>query len=154
MFVMKIKEHSEYKERLLSLIDKMPDSTYDTVTKTDWNISKDYPREYLEVFYHEILYKYLEEQQDFHNTFKTDITNGWYQQYTDNSEHRWHRHTKANFTNVYFLELPDKENRTEIENVEYDAEEGDLITFPAYLRHRSKPSKGRKTVISFNSNFL
>lgn len=154
MFIMKIEEHNEYKERLLSLIDKMPDSTYQTVTKTDWNISKDYHREYLEVFYNEILLKYLKKQQNFHNANKMEITNGWYQQYENNSEHYWHRHTKANFTNVYFLELPNKENRTEIENVEYDAEEGYLITFPAHLLHRSKPSKDRKTIISFNSNFL
>ena len=36
------------------------------------------------------------------------------------------------------------------------AKEGDIITFPAFLFHRSKPntSKKRKTVISFNSSIF
>ena len=37
----------------------------------------------------------------------------------------------------------------------HDPEEGDIITFPAHLLHKSKPNGDkRKTVISFNSNFL
>ena len=154
MFIMKIEEHEEYKERLLSLIDKMPDSSYGPITKTDWELDKDTPREYLDVFYQEIFGKYTEKQMEFYKADSLDISNGWFQQYTDNSYHFWHNHARANFTNVYFLELPNKEHRTEIKDVEYDAEEGDLITFPAMLHHRSKPSDGRKTVISFNSNFL
>ena len=36
------------------------------------------------------------------------------------------------------------------------AKEGDIITFPAFLFHRSKPniSKKRKTIISFNSSIF
>ena len=167
MFVTKIEEHEEYKERLLSLIDEMPESSYETVTRTDWNVSQDIPREYLKLFYQEILYgknKYMEKQNKFYevdelplapNTELLRISNGWYQQYTNNSQHIWHRHGEVNFTNVYFLELPNKEHRTEIKDVEYDAEEGYLITFPAMLLHRCKKvSGGRKTVISFNTNFV
>ena len=155
--ITKIEEHQKYKEFLLYLITEAPGDTYETVTRTDWNIDGELPRRYLRVFYEEILdgkNKYLEKQQKFYQAEFFQITHGWYQQYEDNSEHLWHRHGSANFTNVYFLELPDKENRTEIKDVEYDAEEGYLITFPAQLLHRSKPSKGRKTIISFNSNFI
>ena len=152
---MKIEEHEEYKEKLLSLIDKMPDSSHETVTKTDWNLNPDIPREYLDVFYQEILGKYTEKQKEFYEAKALDISNGWFQQYTDNSYHVWHNHGRANFTNVYFLELLNKEHRTEIKDVEYDAEEGYLITFPAMLHHRCKiVLSGRKTIISFNSNFL
>jgi hypothetical protein len=45
MFITKIEEHEEYKERLLNLISEMPDSSYETVTKTDWNLDADIPRE-------------------------------------------------------------------------------------------------------------
>ena len=158
MFVTKIEEHEEYKERLLSLIDEMPESSYETVTRTDWNVSQDIPREYLKLFYQEILYRknrYMEKQNEFYEADGLNISNGWYQQYTNNSKHIWHRHGEVNFTNVYFLELPNKEHRTEIKDVEYDAEEGYLITFPAMLLHRCKKvSGGRKTVISFNTNFV
>ena len=157
MFIWKIEEHQEYKERLLSLISSMPDISYETVSKTDWTLEREYPRRYLQVFYQEILdgkNKYLDMQKDFYEAKGVEIANGWFQQYSDNSEHIWHRHGMANYTNVYFLELPDKEHRTEIENIEYDAEEGYLISFPAHILHRCKPSKKRKTVIAFNTNVV
>jgi len=158
MFITKIEEHKEYKERLLNLIDEMPESSYQTVARTDWNVPQEIPRDYLMLFYREILEgknKYLDKQNEFFEGEGMNISNGWYQQYTNNSHHIWHRHGRANFTNVYFLELPNKEHRTEIEDVEYDAEEGYLITFPAMLRHRCKKvSSGRKTVISFNTSFV
>ena len=131
----------------------MPDSSYETVTRTDWNVDSNIPRPYWRMFYNEILNKYIERLNEFYEVDGFEIANSWYQQYSNDSEHIWHRHPEANFTNVYFLELPDKEHRTEIKDVEYDAEEGDLITFPAAMLHRSKPSKGRKTIISFNLNF-
>ena len=164
MFITKIEEHKEYKERLLNLIDEMPESSYETVARTDWNVPQETPREYLRLFYQDILYgknRYIEKQNkfwegdDWNGVNELNISNGWYQQYTNNSHHIWHRHGEVNFTNVYFLELPNKEHRTEIEDVEYDAEEGYLITFPAMLRHRcNKVSGGRKTVISFNTSFV
>lgn len=157
MFITRIEEHGEYKERLLSLIDKMPQSSYESIAKTDWGLSKDATREYLNVFYQEILNgknKYMEKQGKYLESNTWDISNGWFQQYTDNSHHDWHTHGGANFANVYFLELPDRECRTEIKDVEYDAGEGYLITFPAMMQHRSRGfSDGRKTIISFNSNF-
>ena len=96
-----------------------------------------------------------------HKFYKADdwnISNGWFQQYEKDSYHQWHNHEGANFTNVYFLELPDSKFKTKIkvgdEIIEYEAEEGDLISFPAYLLHTSeKNGDGRKTVIAFNSNF-
>ena len=157
MFITQIEEHDEYRETLLSLIDKMPESSYEAITKTDWMLPKDSPREYLDMFYQEILggkNKYMEHQGEFLKANTWDISNGWFQQYKDNSQHGWHNHGGANFTSVYFLELPDCEARTELKDVEYDAKEGYMITFPATMSHRSRGfPNGRKTIISFNSNF-
>jgi len=38
--------------------------------------------------------------------------------------------------------------------IKVNAKEGDILTFPAYLKHRSKPIKNekRKTIISFNTS--
>jgi len=58
-------------------------------------------------------------------------------------------------SNVYFVELPSKSLGTEILNHgKLDLNEGDLLTFPAYLYHRSpvNVTEERKTIISFNSN--
>ena len=83
----------------------------------------------------------------------------WYQRYSEQGTHDWHNHGKTQFANSYFLELPDSTYKTEIvgsngEIIEYDAKEGDVVTFPAWLKHRSKPNgKERKTIIAFNSSF-
>jgi hypothetical protein len=39
--------------------------------------------------------------------------------------------------------------------IDLDVKEGDLVTFPAYIIHRSKNNKSndRKTIISFNTSF-
>jgi hypothetical protein len=55
--------------------------------------------------------------------------------------------------------LPDEHYITEIVGADgkickIHAIEGDIITFPAWMKHRSRPNgKERKTVISFNSNY-
>ena len=89
------------------------------------------------------------------------IHNGWFQQYKKNSEHTWHNHNQTNFSNVYYLEMPEKYMQTEFYNIlnkkiiTFNLEEGDLLTFPAHMMHRSKKIKNskRKTIISFNSDF-
>jgi len=49
----------------------------------------------------------------------------------------------------HFFNILDKKIISDIE-----VEEGDLITFPAYIIHRSNTnSENKKTIISFNSSF-
>ena len=39
--------------------------------------------------------------------------------------------------------------------IEYEAEEGQIVTFPGHVLHAAPKTKSkRKTVISFNTNFL
>lgn len=156
----KIKEHTKHKADLLKLIDKMPNKSLDTVSKTDFDLPENHPRFYKELFY-KIINPYLLETMDFLKSQTFIIHNIWFQQYKKNSRHGWHVHPGANFTNVYYLELPDKNKKTTIldvasnEYIDIDIEEGDLITFPAYLHHGSPliDNNKRKTIISFNSSF-
>jgi hypothetical protein len=158
--ITKIKEHNQFKNTLLSLIDKMPLSKHDDISKTDWNLPSDFKREYLELFF-KIINPYMTEMSIFLKEPKWYIYNGWYQQYTKNDFHKWHRHNRCNFTNVYYLEMPDKRMNTKLkvgkkENkiISIDAREGDLVTFPANILHTSiKINNKRKTIISFNSDF-
>jgi len=86
----------------------------------------------------------------------------WFQQYCKNDTHSWHVHEHTHFTSVYFLELPQTEFKTEIrkfgtnELIEYKATEGDIVTFPGFLEHRSPilESDQRKTIISFNISLV
>ena len=153
-----VKEHKFYKETLLNLIDEMPDTSYELVSKSDWNLPRDFTRKYLDLFYEKVIESSMKKIQDYHKADDWSISNGWFQQYKKDSLHEWHNHNGANFTNVYFLELPDLKFKTKIkvgdDVIEYEAEEGDLISFPAYLLHTSeKNGDSRKTVIAFNSDF-
>jgi len=86
----------------------------------------------------------------------------WFQQYCKSDTHSWHVHEHTHFTNVYFLELPQPEFKTEIREfgttnlIEYNATEGDIVTFPGFLEHRSPilESDQRKTIISFNVSLV
>ena len=132
VIVSKFKLHDSIKHKTLSLIDNFTDDqenifdNNDAITKTDWNSNEDVEKDY--------------------------------QSY---NKHDWHIHGLCHFTNVYFLELEDPEIKTEIKDlygtvINYSAKEGDILSFPSFLYHRSPTnnSKKRKTVISFNINFL
>ena len=171
-----IKEHQENKIKLLRSIDAMPQSSLDTTAeqvKTDWNLSEDYKREYLDIFY-DMIRPYMQEMVERLKCERWSIQNAWYQGYDKGGRHDWHTHPEANYTNVYYLSLPNKSIKTQlydvvgesiVENIE--VEEGQILTFPASVIHRSpvneidesnnwwpfKNKIDRKIVISFNSNF-
>lgn len=163
-FISKIKEHKDNKDKILKLIEKIPRTDLDEksaahVTHSDWFIERDYPREYLDFFY-KMVTPYMNEMMKVLKCRSWRINNGWFQQYSKNDFHSWHIHSGVNYSSVYYLELPSKEEKTQIYNVlddkiiDISVTEGDLITFPAYLIHRSKPLvDDRKTVIAFNSDF-
>ncbi len=159
MFISNVPNHKKHKKKLLSLIKKMPNKSFSAVSKTDWNLPSNFTREYLDYFYSNVITPVMDEQIKFFKASKWEIVNAWFQQYTKTSFHEWHNHEHSNYTNVYFLELNHSKEKTEIKSgedkiIEYKAKEGQVITFPGFLVHRSKPiSNKRKTVIAFNSGF-
>lgn len=78
----------------------------------------------------------------------------WYQIYEKNNFHETHTHAGTNFTNVFFLQLPNQNLKTNFHNKSYSADEGDLISFPAFVPHNSKINiyDKHKIIISFNSS--
>ena len=89
----------------------MPKSSYashrENVQKTDWNLPNDMERNYLELFY-DMITPYMDTMKAEMHCDIWRINNGWYQQYTGDNEHKWHNHPGTNFSNVYFLEMPEK----------------------------------------------
>jgi hypothetical protein len=158
ILITKINNHKEINKNILSLINKIPNNPMqrkqDKIYHTDWNLPENFKREYLEYFI-DVLNPYLKNISIKLNSNVLKISNIWFQQYGKLDTHDWHTHPEANFTNVYFVELPSKSMGTEIlNNNKLDLNEGDLLTFPAYLYHRSPVNitEERKTIISFNSN--
>ena len=159
IIITKIKDSFSINKTLLELIDKIPNNpsiedSGDVISHTDYNLPKNFKREYLDYFY-KIIEPYLKEICLKLHCSKFVIQNCWFQQYIKNNIHGWHTHPRTNFTNVYFVELPHKSLATEIlgEN-NLDLSEGDLLTFPAFYFHRSPINlfNKRKTVISFNAD--
>lgn len=157
-----INEHHQNKEKLISLIDKLPKSTFDNISETDWNLPKETKREYLDFFY-KMIKPYMYEMTKKLKCNRWYINNGWFQSYKKQDTHQWHLHENVNYTNVYYLNLPEKNIKTQLYNVmenkiinEMQVSEGQLLTFPAHIIHRSpiNTSDKVKTIISFNSNFL
>ena len=159
-----VKNHEEHKKTLLKLIgdfERLHDTKDYTNCSTDFNISQDIDRDYLDYFRVRILDDVIESisKQLGLAPCEWDALMVWFQQYNQSNVHSWHNHAYTQFTNCYFLELPDATHKTEILDIngnilEYDAKEGDIITFPAWMKHRSKPHEGeQKTVIAFNLDF-
>jgi hypothetical protein len=84
----------------------------------------------------------------------------WFQQYNTNDIHGWHNHPDCMYSNIYFLDLKNKNDATEffnpIKNMSFKiegVEEGTMITMPSHILHRSpSTSSSSKTVIAFNSD--
>ena len=159
-----VKNHEEHKKTLLKLIgdfERLHDTKDYTNCSTDFNISQDIERDYLDYFHIHILDDVIESisKQLGLAPCEWDVLMAWFQQYNQSNVHSWHNHAYTQFTNCYFLELPDASHKTEILDIngnilEYDAKEGDIITLPAWMKHRSKPHEGeQKTVIAFNLDF-
>ncbi len=166
ILVTKFKQHTELKNQLLESIKFGPglslNTDVDSISKTDWNLDSSVVRPYLEIFTPSLVDHLKEAYLPFNST-GFQIHNFWFQQYKENSTHDWHVHQAAQYTNIYYLELPNHSLRTQILNpmdhneiIEIEAEEGDIVTLPASVFHRSPPVKGnlQKTIISFNTSLL
>jgi hypothetical protein len=169
IIVTKITEHVEIKTKLLELISTASSRSIlenfngctDQISNADWHLNEDTAREYLK-FVQPILIKHTKEAFSQYNLEGLVFGNFWFQQYQTNDTHGWHVHKNCHWTNVYFVELPNSDLKTQIQTVDrrsiipFDAQEGDLVSFPSFLYHRSpiNSSATQKTIISFNINFL
>ena len=168
--ITKFKDHELVKEKLLKAIDTAKFMHLDNpladcdITKTDWIHSEDFTtRPWVSIFKDHFL-DHLDDVYGSMGYSKYHIHQLWFQQYsTLNSRHCWHAHG-CNFTNVYYLELPEGSPKTQYvvpygqqsEKIvkEFDIKEGDVLVFPSFVLHRAPPLQDdiRKTIISFNVN--
>jgi hypothetical protein len=166
--VKKFNEHNILKNQILNLIEKQDkesliqkDEYYgDNIEKLDWSKHSDFNRPWVKIFlpyFHNHLNN-IANSLGFTDVLLSAI---WFQQYIKNSTHGWHTHGD-NYTGVYYLELDKTSPTTELvktdtinTTVKVDAEEGDILIFPSFVKHRAPviTNDKRKTIISFNFNF-
>ena len=159
IFVNKIADHNKHKSVLLKYFsqggDKIDDGI-DNITNTDWYNNGDLNREWIHYFKDNVLNQIQDNLLNERSAVNLTLHNIWFQQYEQDNVHEWHTHGFTQYTNVYYVELPDTSLKTEIlDEEDIEVEEGDILSFPAYIFHRSKINKTnkRKTIISFNTSF-
>lgn len=160
-----LKEHNEIKETILDLINEQElyENLFDpndgvNITKCDWSTSRwDHGRPWAQELM-KYLGPHLNKTTEEMGYVECKIHELWFQQYEKLSTHGWHVHGQ-NWTNVYYLELPEDTPKTQFINpfdqktiCEFDVKEGDVLTFPSYVIHRAPINKSdkRKTIISWN----
>ena len=82
ILVQKIKEHTQIKDDLLSLMNKMPGkeitTNFESIKKTDYYLPKEHIRDYGDLFLKTIK-PYNENIKNFYNAEEFWIINFWYQ---------------------------------------------------------------------------
>jgi len=157
IFKSKVDNFEKIKVELLEKINLIPTNSFkdssQNIMHTDWNIPTTVHREYASLFF-ETVKPHVEGVTKKLGAKFYNIDNFWFQRYSGTGHHDWHTHPRSHFSNVFFLECPENAS-TKFKNIEVNCEEGDVLSFPAFLPHRSAPFASNliKTVIAFNSNF-
>lgn len=153
IFKSKVENHQEIKEKLLQQINLIPLNPYNEIFHTDWNLPPTMHREYKSLFL-EAVKSHIINIGDELGVDYYIIKQFWFQKYNQGGRHGWHTHPDCNYANVYFLECP-KGYSTKFKSFEMECEEGDILSFPAFLPHMSPSIENNqiKTVIAFNVNF-
>ena len=159
-----LKTHSLIKDKLLDNIKndihgKKYIASLDHIDRTDFFSDRDPAPEYYMLFA-ENAQEYFNELLNYYCMEDSEVESCWYQQYIKKDTHGWHIHPHSNVSFVYNLELENSQSSTEFYDrktkkiVQLDVNEGDIVTFPSNIIHRSAPLKGkRKTIISVNVSF-
>jgi hypothetical protein len=156
-----VPNHAELKETILKSISDMGvHSLFDSenkISNTDWHLNPNYERFYFQNI-REIISTHLGNIMQTHSMPNGEVLGllgYWFQQYEEGDYHKWHSHGNCMFSNVYYLDLPEKAVKTSFilagKEFEVPVKEGQILTFPSCFIHCSKPNKvGTKTVVSFN----
>jgi hypothetical protein len=158
IFKTKVQSFQDVKNKLLEQINLIPNNPMQSegqnITHTDWNLPRTMHREYANLFIKTVtphIHVMVEELK----AQEAKIDNYWFQTYGENGKHNWHTHPQTNYANVFFLECPQGYS-TQFKDFSENCEEGDIISFPAFLPHCSPPIEAGsiKTVIAFNTDFI
>ena len=148
LFKSTIENFQDIKQELLNKISVFGNVRHTNVDQTcisDWDLPAETPRAYGELFLKAVK-PHLEHMKESLKVENYEIINYWFQQYQNNDYHGWHVHRSCHYANVFFIELPKLDLKTEIynlknERIDVDINEGDILTFPAFLKHKAVENK-------------
>jgi hypothetical protein len=165
IFVQRAVEHEKIKQQILDVINSnnivSSSGAQELIANTDFYLADNF-KEQKRKQYWDLIFPSIENHYNelikITNQSRWWIDNYWFQSYNPEGFHNWHVHGSCMFSNVYYLELPEGAAKTSFKYLgaefEVEVQEGDIITFPGFLPHCSKPNKAAtaKHVIAFNSN--
>ncbi len=170
-YICTLSEHHTLKSKLLELLDKTDSKSsvqhFETISKSDWYNNQNgnyFKKHFLESEsenYYKILDPYIKyiiqnvlPDKNKDNFF---VSQAWFHQYKKMNYYFYHDHPGVRWAVVYYLELPIDGPKTEFETLSGkpfspNVQEGDILVFPGWIKHRSPPNKSleRKTIIAFN----
>lgn len=160
----RVEHHHDIKHTLLDQITNMGiHSIIDkeqSISNSDYHLNESMyynNRQYTKLFA-PILLSNFNKLKDYFKIPDVILGKLWFQQYKKLDYHNWHTHPWCNLAGVYYLDLPNGASKTtfRIGETEFqiDVSEGDILIFPAWIPHSSKPNQSEhtKTVIAFNLN--
>jgi len=160
IYVRDINDFESIKAKTLNAIDSMgihplvdPSSN---ISNTDWHIKKDLARPYMDILA-PCIDDHLNHMCEEFDYGRISLRNYWFQQYMKGDWHAKHTHPDVSYSNVIFIELPEKEISTAfyIKRKQYkvNVSEGQILSFPGMLVHSSpiNQSNKRKTSVVFNT---
>ena len=155
IFKSSIEHNEQINIKILQIIDEMKKNlnyVHPTISSTDWENKSEDIKEYFKPIQKHVM-QHMGQMAKHYKVKEAEIDEVWFQQYEKSSSHKWHVHPRCHFSNVYYVECP-KNQGIKFKNFDMSVKVGDLISFPSFLPHMSPKIKaGRKTIISFNSQF-
>ena len=128
------------------------------LTDCDWHLRESYPKTYWPYAFDAISPCITQSAVEMEFS-RWEIGDHWYQWYEQGDYHNWHTHGNSMFVGVYYALLPSGSPSITFnwqgELITFDVEEGDVIIFPAYLRHKASVNESSETkvILSFNLNY-
>ena len=155
-----IETHEENFDQLMTMIEHCIERSpcgYANMSHTDYKIHDNQNKNPFQPYrkiWRQMVNPYIKQYMQSFGCNKLREHNTWYAQYYDGADFGWHTHTGTNVSCVYLLEGTPKD-ATQFWGFDIEVKEGDLVMFPAMVRHRSpQVNQGRKTIIAQNMDIL
>lgn len=153
-----VETHQENFDRLMTTIEHCVERDprgYANMSHTDYKIHEgEKPYQPYKSLWREMVSPYIKEYMESFGCNKLREHNTWFAQYYDGADFGWHTHTGTNLSCVYLLEGTPRD-ATQFWGFDIKVKEGDLVLFPAMVKHRSpQVNHGRKTIIAQNMDIL
>lgn len=165
ILVTSVANHADIKDKILESIKQMGTHSIieiptQKIFNSDWHLPKSFERPYAPYIEAIIKQVYLNISECYELP-KGNISyeyNFWFQQYKKGDYHQMHSHFNNRFSSIYYVDLQGNTPKTsffirgEEIKLTLPLEEGQVVSFPSFLLHGSKPNKSDKikTIISWN----